>query len=239
MYHLGSPAIMRLAFLASLGHASPLFLSSLLPDLDVPQLGGDLVGDKSQIEEQQTISSWWSVGSLFGNRSKSFKKQKSSHSLNSGSKYDSAEQAMTSYPATTLSMAPTYEPQPDILISVIFDSLTSALTVTILCLRNLPPKYNHQSVYVKAVLQPGNHQKQETQPADGSNPQFHECFYFNKVKESDLVSYHLTITAHKLHNHKVLGEVFLNLGLLEIEDGRSKYFWFPLLNHQRSRRVRV
>lgn len=209
--------------------------------MNFPQLNGnegDSVEGRDSLE-MEPMTSWWSVGSLFGGKSKSLKKQRSSRSLDSGKRYDSAAEAMSSYlPVNKLSVGSEDTPGPEILLSMIYDGQNSSLTVTVVCLQNLPAKYDNQRVYVKIILQPSNHQKQETQLADGSNPHFHECFYFANIKISDLVLHHLTITAHKLHGHKTIGESFLNLGLLDINDGQSKYYWFPLLNNPRSRRVR-
>ena len=130
------------------------------------------------------------------------------------------------------------ELEPEIVLSMLYNEKTASLTVTILCITNLELKLSDPThIQVQAFLRPRYHQKQMTQAVSSVDAEFNECFYFDRVRTSDLDASHLLLTVNKIPGNKRVAEVFMTLASLKIEYGKTLHFKFPLIMEPRSKRV--
>lgn len=193
---------------------------------------------------------WKSMSNLIGatrfgatKPKKVIKTQRSSHSLTSAPKsFNSAQAALSVVNSVDEpdddDVFPPIQKEPEMILSILFNDLKACLTVTVLCIDNLDKKLSEQTVYVQAYLRPRHHEKQTTQAVPGMNPEFHECFYFDNVRVSDLLTSHMMLTLHKTASNKKIGELFINLAMLNMSYRETGHYRFPLITKPRSRRVR-
>ena len=172
------------------------------------------------------------------------KKQRSSHSLTGTPKSFSSAQAALSVINSVDEpdedddvFSLISQKEPEMILSILFNDTKACLTVTVLCIDNLDKKLSEQTVYVQAYLRPRHHEKQTTQAVPGINPEFHECFYFDNVRVSDLLTSHLMLTLHKTGSSKKIGELFINMATLNMCYKETGHYRFPLITKPRSRRV--
>lgn len=192
---------------------------------------------------------WKSMSNLIGAskrfnspKRKRMKQHRSSHSLNIPKTFTSAQAALSAVELLDEGEDDdnvfTTPVEPDIILSMMYNDSKSSLTVTVLSIHNLDKKLSEHNMYVQAYLRPRHHEKQTTQAVPGLNPEFHECFYFDKVRVSDLLTSHLMLTLHKTVSNKKIGELFINMAMLSMNYGETCHFRFPLITKPRSRRVR-
>lgn len=204
---------------------------------------------RSKIQCQST-SSLLTVGkSAAHQKPKRSRIQKPFHCIAPPQHYESAQEAITS-PKLSYStiasptrdendnQAATDSQQPEIVLSMMYDTMTASLTVTVICILNLDDILEQQAAfYVQALLRPKNYHKQRTQAIlVTAMVEINECFFFEKVKISDLPTCHLMLTVNKASNKKV-AELFINMATAKLDYGVTSHFKYPLVTVPRSRKV--
>lgn len=158
----------------------------------------------------------------------------SSHSLTTQQSFSTALEAMTS----SLTQPITDCKEPEIVLSILYNEATGSLTVTVLCITNINQKLTEpQNIYLQACLRPNNHPRQTSQEVFSTDAEFNECFYFDKVRNNELPTSHLTLTVNKSSNDRKVAELFINIASMHLVYGVASHFKLPLVTCARSRKV--
>lgn len=189
---------------------------------------------------------WKSAGNLI-TKLKSPKAQPLSQKLSYPKAYGSIEEAIKDYEKDDEFDTELYfftDPNenqlssiiPEVILTLSYEKIVSTLTLTVVEITGLMQKTN-KGCSIKAILRPKSQQVFVSNTVDGDNPEFNEVMVFKGLEEKHLALSHLMLTVYRMPGGRVMGEIFINLALLKLDERGDNHYRYPLINKPRLRRV--